>query len=197
VPGEISFEEDVLPFLESRVGLLDAVVFSGGEPTLQSNDEDGGELLQAIRRVRAFIDKTTGKPAFKIGLHSAGAYTNRLKIILRELDWIGFDVKAPVGMYDKITNIKGSDLVGMRSLQTVLQEQEFRKNTDRPLSVTFRTTIDPTVMSNDDVKRLVKQLSEKGIDNLVLQDVRTIGSPADYPAKFAKATGQNIEEVMR
>ena len=33
-PGEIAWAE-VLAFLEKRRGLLDAVVFSGGEPTMQ------------------------------------------------------------------------------------------------------------------------------------------------------------------
>ena len=48
----------VLAFLKRRQDLLDAVVFSGGEPTLQ----DG--LLGAMEEVRAM--------GFRIGLHSAG-----------------------------------------------------------------------------------------------------------------------------
>src|SRR3989338_5182172 len=45
---------DVLLFLKKRQGILDAVVFSGGEPTVQT------DLIQAITEVR--------KLNFKIGL---------------------------------------------------------------------------------------------------------------------------------
>jgi len=44
----------VMRMLEQRIGLLDAVVFSGGEPTLQAN------LGEAIRQVKSL--------GFKIGL---------------------------------------------------------------------------------------------------------------------------------
>ena len=48
----------VLRFLQQRQGLLDAVVFSGGEATLQP------ALPEAMQAVRAL--------GFKVGLHSAG-----------------------------------------------------------------------------------------------------------------------------
>ena len=51
---------DILYFLRQRQGLLDAVVFSGGEPTQQRG------LADAIDEVRAL--------GFKIGLHTAGIY---------------------------------------------------------------------------------------------------------------------------
>jgi pyruvate formate lyase activating enzyme len=54
---EIAWSE-ILSFLKSRRGLLDGVVFSGGEPTLQV------ALPDAIRAVREL--------GFRIGLHTAG-----------------------------------------------------------------------------------------------------------------------------
>src|SRR5690606_38132990 len=59
---EIAWRE-VVDFLKSRRGLLDGVVFSGGEPTLQS------ALPQAIAEVRDL--------GFRIGLHTAGPYPGR------------------------------------------------------------------------------------------------------------------------
>ena len=73
--------ESVLEFLQRRRDLLDGVVFSGGEPTLQSGLDD------AIRDVRAL--------GFKIGLHTGGMYPQRLESILQRVDWVGMDVKAP------------------------------------------------------------------------------------------------------
>ncbi|GHT80811.1 anaerobic ribonucleoside-triphosphate reductase activating protein [Actinomycetota bacterium] len=183
VQGEVDFENEVLPHLASRVGLLDGVVFSGGEPTMQTDD-----LAAAIDKVKEFKNPMRkDQPAFKIGLHTGGAYPKTLQRILHDVDWIGFDIKAPLGLYDKITNILGSEQIATHSLGMILEEQEFRKNTDRPLSITFRTTVDQTVMSEDDVKRLQSQLKEKGIDNLVLQEVRTLGAPEDYATKLKEA----------
>ncbi len=85
---------EVRDFLTRRVGLLDAVVFSGGEPTAQN------ALAAAIPEVRAL--------GFKIGLHTSGAYPERLRRLLPLLDWVGLDIKSLPEGYDEITGVKGS-----------------------------------------------------------------------------------------
>ena len=60
--------EDVLALLRRRRGLLDGVVFSGGEATRQR------ALIPAIREVREL--------GFAVGLHTAGAYPARLADLL-------------------------------------------------------------------------------------------------------------------
>jgi len=96
----------VTAFLGRRRGLLDAVVFSGGEPTVQSG------LAGAIDAVRAL--------GFRVGLHSAGPYPERLAALLPRLDWIGFDVKAPFDDYDRLTGVPGSGARARASLEVVL-----------------------------------------------------------------------------
>ena len=61
--GELAWRT-VLDFLDRRAGLLDAVVFSGGEPTLQAG------LARAVEDVR--------RRGFAAGLHTAGIYPRRL-----------------------------------------------------------------------------------------------------------------------
>ncbi|MBI2095985.1 MAG: anaerobic ribonucleoside-triphosphate reductase activating protein [Candidatus Omnitrophica bacterium] len=61
--GRLSWAE-VVAFLERRRGLLEAVVFSGGEPTLQAG------LATAAAEVKAM--------GFLVGLHTAGPYPRRL-----------------------------------------------------------------------------------------------------------------------
>jgi hypothetical protein len=63
----------ILAWLASRRGLLDAVVFSGGEPTAQPG------LSAAIDAVRAL--------GFAVGLHTGGAYPRRLAEVLPKIDW--------------------------------------------------------------------------------------------------------------
>lgn len=79
---------DVLGWLASRRGLLDGVVFSGGEPLLQRG------LPSALADVRAL--------GFATALHTAGVYPERLATVLPLLDWVGFDVKAPFAEYAPI-----------------------------------------------------------------------------------------------
>ncbi|HYN76424.1 MAG TPA: anaerobic ribonucleoside-triphosphate reductase activating protein [Lamprocystis sp. (in: g-proteobacteria)] len=97
---------EVRRFLEGRRGLLDAVVFSGGEPTLQT------ALASAMTEVRAL--------GFKVGLHSSGAYPARLKALLPLLDWVGLDIKALPEEYPAITGVPGSGDRAWASLKSLL-----------------------------------------------------------------------------
>ncbi|MEK7361688.1 MAG: anaerobic ribonucleoside-triphosphate reductase activating protein, partial [Pseudomonadota bacterium] len=90
-PGAIAWSE-VLAFLGRRRGLLDAVVFSGGEPTAQPG------LARAMRE--------TKRLGYRIGLHSAGIYPRRFAEVLPLVDWVGFDAKAPFdAAYERITGV--------------------------------------------------------------------------------------------
>lgn len=84
---------EVLDWLATRLGLLDGVVFSGGEPLLQRG------LPAALAEVRAL--------GFATALHTAGIYPERLAAALPLLDWVGFDVKAPFAGYAPITGCDG------------------------------------------------------------------------------------------
>ena len=92
--------QDVRTFLASRAGLLDAVVFSGGEPTLDPALED------AMREVKAI--------GFKIGLHTAGIYPERLRSVLPLLDWVGLDIKTSFEAYDELTGAPSSAVAAQK-----------------------------------------------------------------------------------
>lgn len=95
--------QELLDWLATRRGLLDAVVFSGGEPSLQRG------LSQAIAAVREL--------GFKVGLHSAGIYPQRLQTLLSQLDWVGLDIKALPQHYPRITRVPGSGERAWRSAE--------------------------------------------------------------------------------
>lgn len=67
--------------LTQRQGLLDGVVFSGGEPTRQI------AVVDAARRVKEM--------GFAVGFHTGGQYPKRIESLLPLLDWVGLDIKAP------------------------------------------------------------------------------------------------------
>lgn len=143
--GDISWS-GILGFLRRRVGLLDALVFSGGEPTLQQG------LGQAMAQVQAM--------GFKVGLHSAGIYPERLAKVLEYTDWIGLDVKATPDAYEQITGVPGSGERAWASVEMVLRSG---------LAYELRTTIHPWLFSPGDLGQLAARLAKLGATRLVLQ----------------------------
>lgn len=97
----------VLAFLERRRGLLDAVVFSGGEPTQQRG------LAQAMLDVKAM--------GFLVGLHTAGIVPWRLEKVLPLVDWVAMDVKAKFDEHESVTRAKGSGLRAQASRDLILK----------------------------------------------------------------------------
>lgn len=73
--------DTVLHFLERRLGLLEGVVFCGGEPTLQS------DLLEALEQVRSL--------GFKIKLDTNGSRPDILQkaLVLGLVDYVAMDYK--------------------------------------------------------------------------------------------------------
>lgn len=144
--------DEVIDFLRRRQGLLEAVVFSGGEPTAQA------ALPDAIREVRAL--------GFKIGLHTGGAYPRRLSAVLPLVDWVGFDVKAPFDEYARITGIAGSGAPARQSLDRLLASG---------IDVEIRTTVHSALLSDAEVLAMTHDLAARGVKRHVIQAFRSEG----------------------
>jgi len=149
---------DVLAFLDQRRGLLDGVVFSGGEPTAQSG------LAEAIADVRRL--------GFAVGLHTGGPWPERLAAVLPGLDWVGFDVKAPFEEYAAITGVPGSGERARDSLGRLINS-----------GVLFeaRTTVHPALLSDAALDRLAATLAALGVPHLAIQHARPTATLAADP----------------
>jgi pyruvate formate lyase activating enzyme len=126
--------------LARRRGLLDGVVFSGGEPTLQA------ALPAAMRDVRQL--------GFEVALHTAGMYPDRLEAALPWVDWVGFDIKAPAHRYDHVTGTPGSATRVMDSLERLVASG---------VAYECRTTWDPALFDEAELMALLHTLAEKGV----------------------------------
>ncbi|APV52053.1 anaerobic ribonucleoside-triphosphate reductase activating protein [Betaproteobacteria bacterium GR16-43] len=163
----------VLAFLERRRGLVEAVVFSGGEPTSDP------ALEEAVAQVRAL--------GFAIGLHSAGVHPRRLARILPQCDWVGLDVKAPFDRYERVTGVAGSGARARESLEAVLATG---------CDYEVRTTWHPALLEEDDVHALAHTLAAQGVRRFALQAfrvegcsdavLRSAGGPRPSPALLAE-----------
>ncbi len=144
--------QNIYSFLSKRRGMLEAVVFSGGEPTLQK------QLINAV-----LIVKELG---FKVGLHTAGPYPNRIKELLPYLDWVGMDLKAPFEQYELITKVPNS---GKRAFESV------KLLVESGVPCEFRTTVHPELLNYGQIKSIIKALRSMGATNYKLQKFRSVG----------------------
>lgn len=169
--------EDIVALLNKRKGLLDAVVFSGGEPCL---DPALGEALRYVKSL-----------GMKAGLHTSGAYPKRLREVISLVDWVGLDVKGPPDSPDTFD----------RSAGRIGASRSFKESFDivRASGVAYeaRTTAHPDLLSAEDILHVAHWLAERNCSTFALQIYRsapgiTTGlSPvgADYP-------GQETERVL-
>ena len=102
--GAISTDE-VMEFLKTRQNLLDGVVITGGEPTIQP------DLKDFIKSVRAL--------GYKIKLDTNGSTPKVLESLLKEklLDYVAMDIKTVFSDYENITKIKDSEKNVQKSIE--------------------------------------------------------------------------------
>lgn len=136
----------VLSELASRLGYIDAVVFSGGEPLLQN------AVHEAIVRVKAM--------GFLAGMHTAGFLPRRLEAVLPFLDWVGLDIKTAPTRY---AEVGCSEKYGPKVWESV------KLLIDGCTDYELRTTVHPEIVPPRLMAMIVKDLLEMGAKNIVIQ----------------------------
>ena len=91
-------EEQVLSFLKKRVGVLDGVAITGGEPLLHA------DMPAFLEKVRAL--------GYKIKLDTNGSFPDRLIELVRAglVDRVAMDVKNAPELYAKTAGVRDLDL---------------------------------------------------------------------------------------
>lgn len=159
--------KDLYSFLSSRVGLLDAVVLSGGEAT--SHD-----LVPICENITDL--------GFKIKLDTNGSNPKLVKKLLDEylLDFVSLDFKAPK---DKFKDITKNNSYG-RFLETL------KYLLDDGIDFEVRTTIHPELLDVSDINEMIEVLVKMGYKNTYyLQnflDVPTLGNLKSSNKAFEK-----------
>lgn len=145
--------ENVLSMLAERRNFLEAVVFSGGEPTAQA------ALPEAMHAVKEL--------GFKIGLHTAGIFPERFSEVLPMVSWVGLDVKAPLDeRYDRITQRSDSFEAPAESLRLLLASG---------VSYELRTTVHPALVTPEDIAELSSTLEHLHASPTKIQPFRVEG----------------------
>ncbi len=145
---ELYNSEEVLKLIKTRREFLDAVVITGGEPTLQP------ELEKYIIKIKEI--------GLKVKLDTNGTNPNSLKKLISDnlVDYIAMDIKAPLERYDEITGVKVNINNIKKSIKIIMGSQ---------LKYEFRTTFIPQ-LNNQDIKKIAKLIV--GAKRYVLQQYR-------------------------
>ncbi|NWG10264.1 anaerobic ribonucleoside-triphosphate reductase activating protein [Candidatus Bathyarchaeota archaeon] len=122
-------EENALKILEKRKRFVDAVVVTGGEPTLHN------ELPKFLKKLK--------EKAFTVKLDTNGFYPQVLEECLVYVDYVALDVKTSLEKYERL---------GTKETKTLLRTIEILKS--GKVDYEFRTTVVPGFVDAEDISRI-------------------------------------------
>ena len=166
-------EEDVLSYLEKRKGLIDALVITGGEPTLQS------DLIPFIKKVR--------KLGYLIKLDTNGVLDCVVENILNLgiVDYWAMDIKYPSEYY-KENNVEFKSI--KRSVNLIK---------DKAKDYEFRTTYVKGIHNIEDANEIGEII--KGAKRYYIQNFRkgkTIDPSLDNSNSFTEEELEEIKNIV-
>lgn len=144
---EVMDENELYDFLSKRKGLLDGVVFTGGEPLLR---RDIAPVMQKIREM-----------GFKIKLDTNGNHPDRLKELVSSglVDYVAMDIKNSPEKYGVTIGLPDFDI------SKVKESVEFLLEGKVPYE--FRTTVVRQFHDEESMKAIAGWIS--GADRYYLQ----------------------------
>jgi pyruvate formate lyase activating enzyme len=141
--------DHILSFLDERVGKLDALSITGGEPLLH---EDIGAFMKEVKD-RGFLVK----------VDTNGTFPGRLSQLLDEklVDYVSMDVKAPFDKYDQLAGVEVDVEKIKQSIKLIM---------DKAPDYEFKTTMIPGLLEKGDVVRIASLI--KGAKRYYLQQFK-------------------------
>lgn len=142
----IPFDE-ILEYLKSRVGLIDAVVFSGGEPTMMA------ELKSRIKQVKNL--------GFLVKLDTNGTLPNILEELINEnlLDYVAMDIKNSERTYPATAGCPSVNVENIKKSIKILENSR--------INYEFRTTLVKEFHDEESIREMGELV--KGAKKLYLQ----------------------------
>jgi pyruvate formate lyase activating enzyme len=172
-------EKEVWEFLARREGMVDGVVLTGGEPTLQP------DLAPFLRRLKdAGLD---------VKLDTNGYCPQILEALLDAslLDYVALDVKAPPAKYSLLTGLAGVDVARIAQSVALLTESD--------IPYEFRTTVVPGLLDVSDIVEIARWIA--GAQQYALQQFQPVNTldPAleqasPYPAEVLQVMAERARK---
>ncbi len=143
---ELISEEEIFSYLNKRKGVLDGVVVSGGEPTVQPDLE-------------AFMKKIKDM-GFLVKLDTNGSNPDLIEKLIKDgvVDYIAMDIKNVLPLYMNVASVKASVDKLKRSIEIIKSSS---------IDHEFRTTI---IKNIHDIDKMKEICSYVGGDKMYLQN---------------------------
>ncbi|MDD5711313.1 MAG: anaerobic ribonucleoside-triphosphate reductase activating protein [Smithellaceae bacterium] len=137
--GDCLPEREVLSFLKTRKGKLDAVTITGGEPTLQEN-------LSSFIAALKDMD-------FAIKLDTNGSRPDVIRSLIERkmLDYIAMDIKGPLSKYERITKREIDNILIVESIASIKGSGVLHE---------FRTTAVKSLLRRKDFEEIVDLIGD-------------------------------------
>jgi len=125
--------EDVFRFLQSRIGRLQAVVVTGGEPLVHD------DLPALLARIRAL--------GYLVKLDTNGSFPDKLSAVVSAglVDFIAMDIKAPLGRYGELAGVQ-VDIGAIQKSVGIIKASG--------VDYLFRTTMAEPLLDEDDIRKI-------------------------------------------
>jgi pyruvate formate lyase activating enzyme len=165
-------EDDLLTFLRKRVGKLEAMVITGGEPTMQH------DLPEFIAKIKAL--------GYLVKLDTNGTNPAMLKLLVEKklIDYLAMDVKAPWDKYEAVVGVKFD-------LSKIKKSVKLIMNSGLPYE--FRTTVLPVLLTAKNILAMANEL--KGVKAWYLQKFES--KPELVDPKFVGAKSYTDKEIKQ
>ncbi len=182
-PEDSIDEEKLIDFLKKRVGVLDGVVITGGEPLLH------GDIPNLLKRIKEL--------GYKIKLDTNGTRPELLKQLVSEglVDRVAMDIKNAPDKYGGTVGIDRFDI------SPVSESKEFLMNCG--IEYEFRTTVVKGIHTEESLLQLAGWI--KGANEYYLQQFKDSGNlidanglepfSEDEMKKFADAVREYVPTV--
>ena len=161
--GETYTEEEILAHLQKRKGFLDALVVSGGEPTLHK------DLAPFMRKVKAM--------GLKIKLDTNGSRPEVIRNLIEDglLDYVAMDLKAPLDKYR---------LVGFDDTQAI--EESMKLLRDSGIDHEFRTTCPRIFLQESDFTQMADLVGTSPWILQTFNPAKTLDPAYNHVSSFSK-----------
>ena len=178
----LDFEKDIISFLKKRIGILDGVVVSGGEPTLMK------ELPEKIKTIKEL--------GYLVKLDTNGSNPKMLKELIdsKLIDYVAMDIKHSFNKYYDIIVNRNIELKDLEESINILKENK--------VDYEFRITLIEEYHDKESIYEIGKLL--EGSKRLFLQQYKLSDGVSDkslhaisepVAKQYQKILEEYIEEV--
>lgn len=167
---------EILKFLESRQGKLDAVVVCGGEPTFHQ------ELPEFMHKIKQM--------GFLVKLDSNGTNSAMIEEIINkhDVDFVAMDIKGPLWKYPTITSRPVDESEIKKSINIIIKSG---------IEHEFRTTVVKGILDINDfeeIGQLVKDAKRFAVQKFIPD--KTLNPQFARKFAYSDSEMQSIKQIM-